>query len=188
MVECAPGSGYHNPAPDQFLIEVVDPDSGEPVADGQRGLVLLSHLRRRGTVLLRYALGDVAVLSRATCGHCGAKTERLVSVPERVDSLVKIKGTLVSPEIVTEAIMAGPGVEEYRVVIDRGDAADPLAPDRMTLLLALSSGADAMDVARRVKRASGITPEVTLLARDEIFKPGDTLKPKRFVDLRSRPT
>ncbi len=188
MVECAPGSGYHNPAPDQFLIEVVDPDSGEPVADGRRGLVLLSHLRRRGTVLLRYALGDVAVLSRATCGHCGANTERLVSVPERVDSLVKIKGTLVNPDIVTEAIMAGPGVEEYRVVIDRADAADPLAPDRMTLLLALSPGADAMDVAGRVKRAIGITPEVTLLARDEIFKPGDTLKPKRFVDLRSRPT
>ncbi len=39
-------------------------------------------------------------------------------------------------------------------------------------------------VAERVKRASGVTPEIALTPRDEIFKPGDTLKSKRFVDLR----
>ena len=186
LVECAPGSGYHNPAPDQFLIEVVDPESGAPVADGEDGLVLLSHLRRRGTVLLRYALGDVSTLSHAPCAHCGATTERLVSMPVRVDSLVKIKGTLVNPDVVTEAILAAPGVEEFRVEVDRADAADRHAPDRMTLVLALSPGADAAEIAARVKHACGITPEVTLAPRDEIFMPGDTLKSKRFADLRPK--
>jgi phenylacetate-coenzyme A ligase PaaK-like adenylate-forming protein len=184
LVECAPGSGYHNPAPDQYLIEVVDPATGAPVADGERGLVLLSHLRRRGTVLLRYALGDVAILSHEKCPHCGASAERLVSMPERIDSLVKIKGTLVNPDLIGEAIMAEPGVEEYQVVIERSDAADRHSPDRLTLRLALSPGADAPAIAERVKRASGVTPEIALTPRDEIFKPGDTLKSKRFVDLR----
>ena len=184
MVECAPGSGYHNPAPDQFLIEVVDPDTFTPLAEGMRGLVLLSHLRPRGTVLLRYALGDVASLSRARCEHCGATTERLTSMPERVDALVKIKGMLVNPDLVTDAIIAEPGVEEYQAVIDRADPADPHSPDRLTLRLALSPGADPAAIADRVKRACGVTPEIALTARDEIFKPGDTLKSKRFVDLR----
>ena len=109
--------------------------------------MLLSHLRRRGTVLLRYALGDVSTLSHAPCAHCGATTERLVSMPVRVDSLVKIKGTLVNPDVVTEAILAAPGVEEFRVEVDRADAADRHAPDRMTLVLALSPGADAAEIA-----------------------------------------
>ena len=64
MVECTHGSGYHNPAPDQFLFEAVDPQTHEAVPDGDEGLILLTHLDRRGTVMLRYALGDVARLTR----------------------------------------------------------------------------------------------------------------------------
>lgn len=184
LVECAPDSGYHNPAPDQFLFEVVDQKTGMPVADGEPGLVLMSHLHRRGTVLLRYSLGDVSTLTHEPCAHCGATTERLTSMPARVDSMVKIKGMLVNPDVVTEAVMAAPGVEEYRVEIDRIDATDAHAPDRMTLVLALAPDADAAPVAARVKQACGITPEITLKPRDEIYMPGDTLKSKRFTDLR----
>ena len=102
----------------------------------------------------------------------------------RIDSLVKVKGMLVNPDVVTEAVMAAPGVEEFRVEIGRTDPADPHAPDRMTLILALAPGADAAPVAARVKQACGITPEVALQPRDEILRPGDTLKSKRFADLR----
>ncbi len=122
LVECAPGSGYHNPAPDQFLFEVVDPESSAPVADGMRGLVLMSHLRRRGTVLLRYSIGDVSTITHEKCPHCGATSERLTTMPERADSLVKIKGMLVNPDVVTEAILAAPGVEEFRVEVASADA------------------------------------------------------------------
>ena len=97
MVECREGSGYHNPAPDQFLFEAVDPGTLEPVPEGEEGLILLTHLDRRGTVMLRYALGDMARLVRGPCPHCGALTERLVSIPHRVDGLLKVKGMLVNP-------------------------------------------------------------------------------------------
>src|SRR4029079_5964992 len=75
LVECAHGSGYHNPAPDQFLFEAVDPKTKQPVADGDEGLILLTHLDRRGTVMLRYSLGDMARLTNERCPHCGALTE-----------------------------------------------------------------------------------------------------------------
>jgi phenylacetate-CoA ligase len=79
MVECTPGAGNHNPAPDQFLFEAVDPETYAPLPDGEEGLILLTHLDRRGTVMLRYALGDVARLTRVRCPHCGALTERLLT-------------------------------------------------------------------------------------------------------------
>ena len=45
FVECAPGSGYHNPAPDQFYIEVVDPETHTPLVDGDTRLLDLSASR-----------------------------------------------------------------------------------------------------------------------------------------------
>ena len=92
MIECAPGAGYHNPAPEQALIEIVDPQTHAPLPDGEPGLVVLTHLRRRGTLLLRYSLGDISTRSRTRCPHCGAWTDRLTTMPRRVDALVKIKG------------------------------------------------------------------------------------------------
>lgn len=56
LVECVPGAGYHNPLPDQMLFDVVDPVTHQTVPEGQPGWVVLSHLHRRGTLLLRYAL------------------------------------------------------------------------------------------------------------------------------------
>lgn len=185
MVECAPGSGYHNPVPDQYYVEIVDPDSLEPVADGTSGMVLLSHIRRRGTVLLRYALGDITQRTRETCPHCGANTDRLTETPHRADSLVKIRGMLVNPDLIAETLSAMAEVAEFQVVISRQDPADPLSMDRLTLRIALTAGrAVAADLATRIKQAVGVTPEIELAERDDIFRPGDTLKSRRVVDLR----
>lgn len=185
MVECAPGSGYHNPAPDQFHVDIVDVESHAPVGDGERGLITLTHLRRRGTVLLRYALGDVTRRVRETCPHCGANTDRLVEIPARADALVKIKGMLVNPDLIVETLAADPGIAEFQVVVAKEDAADPHAMDTLTLRIALADDTTGTDrIAGRVKDAVGITPTIELAARDDIFRPGESLKSKRVVDLR----
>src|SRR5438128_3271722 len=137
LVECAPGSGYHNPAPEQFYIEVVDPNGHTPLADGETGLVLLTHLRRRGTVLVRYALGDLSTLTHERCPHCGAWTDRLVTTPRRADALLKIKGTLINPALMVEAAEALLGGRDFQFVIT----------DEFTLNVA---GAESRDVAREV--------------------------------------
>ncbi len=185
MVECTPGGGYHNPVPDQYHVEIVDPESHEKVPDGTSGMILLSHLRRRGTVLLRYALGDITRRTRATCPHCGANTDRLTETPHRVDSLVKIRGMLVNPDLIAETLAAATEIAEFQVVISREDPADPLSMDRLTLRVALTGDrTDAPGLAQRVKQAVGVTPEIELTGRDDIFRPGDTLKSRRVVDLR----
>ncbi|TAK82385.1 MAG: phenylacetate--CoA ligase family protein [Betaproteobacteria bacterium] len=173
MVECAPGSGLHNPAPGQFYMEVVDPKTYAPVGDGNPGLLLLTHLRRRGTVLLRYALGDVSVLSRERCPHCGSWTDRLVAMPRRSDALLKIKGTLVNPDVLAQAAEAVLGAREFQFVVEEAGFTLKVAgePDNDLTRTAVEA----------VKRASGVTPALLFVT------PGDFIsswKLKRVVDLR----
>lgn len=177
MVECAPGSGYHNPAPDQFHVEVADPQSGAPLEEGREGLVVLSHLRRTGTVLLRYALGDVSVLSRDRCPHCGSWTDRLTAMPRRVDRLVKIKGTLVNPDVLVQAAEQALGAREFQFSIRRG-------ADGVDVLALTVAGEAQPGLAERIKAACGVTPVVEFAGADSLADLAQGWKAKRLVDLR----
>ena len=173
LVECAPGSGYHNPTPDQFYIEVVHPETFAPLPDGETGLVLLTHLRRRGTVLLRYALGDVSTLTHGRCAHCGAWTDRLITTPRRVDKLVKIKGTLVNPDLMVAAAEALLGGREFQFVIT----------EALTLNVAGAADDDlGGKLAASVKSAIGVTPKVQFVS--DITQAAGAWKLKRVVELR----
>ena len=187
LVECTHGSGYHNPAPDQFLFEAVDPVSHQPVTDGNEGLILLTHLDRRGTVMLRYALGDVARLTRQQCPHCGALTERITSQPRRVDDLVKIKGMLVNPQALVDAVLGEATLLDFQAVVDKENPDDPLSMDRLRLRIVPAAGADAAldaKLAARVHRAIGVTPTVERTAADDPLLVGRGWKTKPLLDLR----
>ena len=97
----------------------------------QEGLILLTHLDRRGTVLLRYAVGDVARISSERCPNCGMLTERIVSMPHRFDGLVKIKGMLVNPQLLVDAVMGEPDIVEFQAFVDKEDPEDGLSMDRL---------------------------------------------------------
>ena len=183
-VECCPGSGYHNPAPDHFFFEVVDPESHKPLPAGQRGLSVLTHLDRRGTVLLRYSMGDFAALTYEQCPHCGSWTDRFVGMPSRADDLVKVKGMLINPEVITDLLLADRKVGEFQIIIDRENANDILSSDRMRLLLDLKPDADPEAIAESVRVATGVRPIIEKVERLQIFDPDRTLKAKRFKDLR----
>lgn len=187
MVECAHGSGYHNPAPDQFLFEAINPDTKQAVPDCDEGLILLTHLDRRGTVMLRYALGDVARLTRERCPHCGALTERIVSLPRRVDNLVKIKGMLVNPQTLVDAIRGEPALLDFQAVVDKENPSDPLSMDRLRLRVVPSSTAPASldaELAQRVQRAVGVTPVIERTVADDPLLAGRGWKAQPLVDLR----
>ncbi|MFT5485412.1 MAG: phenylacetate-CoA ligase [Paracoccaceae bacterium] len=184
MVECAPGSGFHNPAPDQFLIEIVDPDTHRRVPAGQPGLVLLSHMDRRGTVLLRYALGDISALATGPCPHCGSETDRLAVTPARADSLLKIKGTLVNPALIEDILIADRSISEYQIVVERENASDDLSPDRLRLRIAGPAPGALPGIADTIKSAIGITPVIDLDSAEAIYAAGDTLKSRRLIDRR----
>jgi len=188
FVECVPGSGYHNPAPEEYWIEILHPETRAPLPDGEEGLVAITHLNRRGTVLLRYLIGDIAVRSRAPCPHCGATVDRIMTHPRRADSFVKIKGMLVNPALLDRAMEADPQVLDYQFRLRRSDPGDPFSMDELELAVSLPAtapeGHDAA-LAAVVKLAVGVTPLVVRVSHGELVDPGRAWKAKRFVDLRN---
>lgn len=189
MVECRPGAGYHNPAPLQFYFEAVDPETHLPVPDGEEGLILLTHLDRRGTTMLRYALGDTARLTRQRCPHCGALTERLVSVPVRRDGFVKVKGMLINPQALAEALAAEPEIADFQAIVDKEDEADALSMDRLRIRVAPRAEAAAdleTRISAKVKATTGVTPVVERVAGDDPAFAGRGWKTKPLIDLRRK--
>lgn len=97
--ECTPGGGLHCSDPTYLHTEIVN-DQGEAVTPGESGQLLITHLDRTGTSLLRYATGDYCVLANGTCQVCG---QPLVFMPfadgsyvRRAPDRVKVKGQMVS--------------------------------------------------------------------------------------------
>jgi phenylacetate-coenzyme A ligase PaaK-like adenylate-forming protein len=185
LVECHPEGGFHDVAPDQVFLEVVD-DADESLPDGDAGRLVFSHLVRRGTVFLRYAMGDVGILDHAPCPECGRGGARLVGNPTRKSDIVKIKGTLVNLRAVQDALDAVPFIDDYQLIIDKADD-DPLGPDEMTVFVATRAVQDDITAARvvhSVRERSNITPQVRFVNRDAIFDPQTMVKSRRIVDAR----
>jgi phenylacetate-CoA ligase len=182
MVECVAGAGYHNPAPDQIHIEMVDPQTQQPVADGEPGLVVITHLQRRGTVLIRYSLGDLSVRTREPCPHCGASTDRLIAMPRRADALVKVRGMLVNPAVLIEVLERELGARPFLVSVEGGGTMD--------LLRVRFAQTDAMprvpeQIGAKVREAIGVSAIVEVVPVEALVDPAGTWKMKKFVDQRA---
>lgn len=191
MVECCEGSGFHNPAPDLFYLEVVD-ESGRRLPDGETGLLALTHLNRRGTVLFRYVLGDVVKLSNEPCPYCGRVGGRIISQPVRTKGMVKIRGMLVNTELINREMSSLTEVEEFQSVITREDPADPFSMDKLVVRVATRETGEAARarlaelIGERLKAAIGVRPEVVFDQAENIFNPAKQMKPIRLVDERDR--
>lgn len=189
LPECCEGSGFHNPAPDLFFFEVLDPKTFERLPDGEKGLLVLTHLNRRGTVLLRYALGDITTLSHERCPHCGRTTERVTAIPYRTGNLVKLKGTLINPDLITSVLAEMTQIEEYQVVFTKSDPTDPYSMDKLQIKVATSiqePSVVAEEIVQRIGQAVGVRPVVEFVDRSDIYDPSRSMKATRIIDERPR--
>ena len=184
MVECTPGSGFHDLAPDSVFMEVVDEASGRRLPDGELGSLAFTHLNRTGTVLLRFAMGDQAALSHEPCPHCGRTgSARLASGPSRVGDIVKVKGTLVNLAALADRIEASGGLGEFQVVVDRVDGADRLLVRAVTEADSAASEAVAA-VEGIVREVAHITPQVESVLAETLRAGIEGGKFRRVVDRR----
>ena len=188
--ECRENGGAHLPAPEQFYFEVVDPETYAPVPDGARGLLLFTHLNRRGTVLLRYVAGDVVALTHEQCPHCGRWEPRFLGSPYRVDGLTKVKGTLINPAVILDGLsgLLSRGVREYQVVISRENPHDPLSADVLRVRAACAAADHTrlrQEIEATVRAETEISPEIEFLPADGFGEIAGGYKFKRFIDERS---
>lgn len=185
--ECVELGGSHNPAPDQIYFEVLDEQSHSPLPDGKPGLFTITHLDRRGTVLLRYAIGDLTAISHEVCPHCGRQGPRIVTNTVRTFELVKFNGVLLNPDGIKEAIAAVEGIEEYQIVFTRQREDDSSSPDTLLVRVAAQPHEQERvqtDLVETVVAALSIHPSIEFVTRSEIFNPGQSFKSTRVIDLR----
>ena len=186
-VECCEASGLHNPTPDLFFLEIVDEKTHKRLPDGELGLLVLTHLNRRGTVVIRYAIGDLTSMTHETCPHCGRTSERIVSNPVRIGELTKVRGMLVNKETLEEQLTLIPGIDEFQAVLTKTDPHDPYSTDEIlikTAARAEDKAALERIIVNKIKDAIGVKPRVEFMERDQIYD-GQKMKMARVVDVRN---
>lgn len=111
-VECDAFNGYHMREADLYL-EIIDPESGEPVSDGSLGEVVFTTLTRQGMPLIRYRTGDIAGWLPEPC-PCGSALRRLSKVCGRFDTLIRLPGeNVLGISDLDEAILTLNGVSNF---------------------------------------------------------------------------
>lgn len=163
-------TGFHL-SPDLGIIELVNPSTGAPVAEGQPGEIVFTPLDSRGTVVLRYRTGDIAEggLTWRKCPHCGRTCPRLIGPISRVSevrelNLDKIKGTLVNFNILEHLLDDMKGVAAWQIELRKHDD-DPLEVDELILHVTPETSVNTGDLEHRLIRRFA---EVTEIQPNEI--------------------
>jgi len=123
--ECEVRAGMHIQE-DHFLAEVIDPDTGKPVPDGQEGELVLTTLTREGMPVFRYRTRDITSLDRSQCA-CGRWFARMARVTGRTDDMLIVRGVNVYPSQIEEALLTVAGVlPYYAIIVERKGALDEM--------------------------------------------------------------
>jgi phenylacetate-CoA ligase len=167
---------------DHFLVEVIDPESGEPVAEGEDGELVFTTLTKEALPLLRYRTGDIASLTRERCA-CGRTFARMSAVRGRRDDMLIVRGVNLYPSQIEHVLLGQPGVApHYQLVVER-----PATLDEVTVCCEpLTPGANPIALAAQVQEAIreriGVTVTVHVKAPGEI--PRSEGKAVRVIDRR----
>lgn len=121
--ECLEYNGMHV-MEDHFIAEVIDPDTGQPLPEGEEGELVISCITKEAIPLLRYRTGDITRLHKDSCA-CGRTTTRIEPLVGRTDDMLLIRGVNVFPSQIAEAISEfneiGPN---YEIVVTREGSQD----------------------------------------------------------------
>ena len=180
--ECREAPGFLHVNEPEYIAEVLDPESGQPVEDGNRGELVVTNLGRTASPLIRYRTRDLVVATHEPCA-CGRTFVRLVGgILARADDMVTIRGANVYPTAVEEALRAIDAVVEYRCTVRTGRSMRALAVE-----VEVGRGADEAAVtalaSRNLREALGLNVQVTPVAAGTL--PRFEMKARRFVVERS---
>jgi phenylacetate-CoA ligase len=117
--ECRENKGGMHVFEDHFYPEVVDPDSGDPVADGEPGELVLTTLTKRAQPVIRYRTGDITRFLPGDC-PCGRTSRRIARLEGRADDMLIIRGINVYPRTIETVLMGDAALgPNYAIVVDR---------------------------------------------------------------------
>ncbi len=187
FTECIERQGIHVWA-DMFLIEIIDPETGEQVGDGEKGELVVTTLTKEALPLIRWRTGDITYTETDKCA-CGRTHPRIMRILGRADDMLIVRGVNVFPSQIEHVLMQIPEVgEHYMIILDRRD--DGL--DEMTIQVELSDRVavdTTSDILRLEKKiADRLKSVLNVWAKVEVVNPGTLQrfegKAKRVIDRR----
>jgi phenylacetate-CoA ligase len=186
--ECAMRDGMHLQE-DHFLVECLDPDTLEPMPDGEEGELVITALTKEAMPLLRYRTRDIARLDRSPCA-CGRTTARMSRVTGRTDDMLIIRGVNVFPSQIEEALLRVEGTTpHYMIEVERPATLDQLTVRVEVLPELLSDRMDRMQhlrdrIGKEILTVASIRATVELVAPRTLER--FTGKAKRVNDRRGK--
>lgn len=117
-VECSRKQGLHI-FEDHFIPEIIDPETGHPLPDGELGELVLTCVTKEALPLIRYRTRDRTRLMREKC-PCGRATVRMDRIVGRTDDMIIVRGVNVFPsQIETLLLQSSEIAPHYQIVVDR---------------------------------------------------------------------
>ena len=184
--ECLAQSGMHV-WEDAFIAEIIDPETGLHVAEGEVGELVMTTLTRRGMPVLRYRTRDLTRFIPGICA-CGRVHRRIDRIMGRVDDMFIVKGCNIYPMQIEQVLMSFAEVgESYLIILEHVDSMDQIRVqveirseyfvEDMRSLTALQR-----NIAHRLRDETLVTPKVELVQQNSI--PRSEGKSKRVEDRR----
>jgi phenylacetate-CoA ligase len=185
--ECLEKGGLHINE-DHFYPEILDPNTGQPVAEGEMGELVFTSLSKEAMPLIRYRTRDLTRFVPGQCG-CGRTLRRMQRVTGRADDMLIIRGVNIFPSQIEEVLIRIEGTTpNYLLVVDRQshrmdelevqvEMSEQIISDEMSRLEALTSR-----IRREIEGTLGISVSVRLVEPKSIER--SMGKAKRVVDRR----
>ena len=171
--ECSEQNGMHINE-DNFIAEIIDPDTGEVLPEGEKGELVFTSITKEAFPLLRYRTRDICVLSRKKCS-CGRTLVKMAKPMGRSDDMLIIRGVNVFPSQIETVLIAQGYPPNYQIEIDRVNNTDTF--DIYVEMTAEQCSDTVKDVQKKeaelvgaIKTILGINPKVHLVSPKTIAR------------------
>ena len=122
--ECSEQNGMHINE-DHYIAEIIDPDTGETLPEGEQGELVFTALSKKGFPMLRYRTKDICVLKREKCS-CGRTHVKMAKPMGRSDDMLIVKGVNVFPSQIEAVLLKRGYSANYQIIVDRVSHSDTL--------------------------------------------------------------
>ena len=183
--ECFEQTGMHINE-DHFVVEVIDPDTGEVLPEGSQGELVFSCITKEAFPILRYRTRDIGVITREKCS-CGRTLVKMTKPRGRTDDMLIIRGVNVFPSQIETVLIEKGYTANYQIVVDREHNFDSI---EVRVELSNDSFHDtvkgldkkAKELAEAIKVILGINAKVILMEPNSL--PRSEGKAVRVIDKR----
>lgn len=184
--ECLELNGMHINE-DHFIPEVIDPHTGEVLAPGEKGELVVTCITKEALPLIRYRTRDITRLMYEPC-PCGRTTARMENLSGRTDDMLKIRGVNVFPSQIEEVLINTDGIgPNYEIVVERKDHSDILTVKVEVVAEGMMDSYAALEelegkIKRKLHMMLGLDCKIQLVSPNTLQRFEG--KAKRVIDLR----